>query len=792
MDSRSPNISSNINNARAWPVRTGALLTWLVMVPFLFGSASSAAVPGPRPTVQVTQQATSVPAATLREAFAAAEKRWGVPAQLLMAIGYVESHWEQRGGAPSLDRGFGIMHLVEGKAGTLARAANLTGRTEENLKMEAAANIDGGAALLSYISQEISNTNQGSSQWDKWFQVAAVYSGAREPKVGQEYAREVFRVMREGASVKLTSGETLTLAATADVHVPERASAVQPPDSDDYDQATWVPADANNYTSGRPWSQSSGLCSSLKYVVIHDTEGSYSSAINWFQNPNSGVSAHYVIRSSDGDVTQMVRNDDTAYHAGVWKYNICAVGIEHEGYMSQDGWYTEAMYQASARLVTTLADRYGMKKDRTRIFGHSQVPGATHQDPGPRWNWDYYMSLVRHDWERAALVDNTDSGFSPVPSQVDSEHAWWSYGGGYGGSSTLSTKSVSSLSSSENSATWTAYLPTDNYYDVYAFVPYVDNNTPDTENARYTVYAADGTKVAPVSQKAITDHGTGDWAHLGKFYFNAGTEARIYLDDYTGETGRNVWYDAMMWIPSGGGTPPPPPPPAATATETPYVPPAPTDTPIPQPTWTPGPCSMRFYDLPDTNWAYSYIANLFCRNVVSGFPDGNFRPNSDITRGQFTKMLVLAFNMTWQVPDQPTFWDVPLGSTYSAFVETAARSGIVAGYADGAFRPNDPVTRAQAVKMIAVAHGWAQAYPPDATFIDIPHEHWAFGYVEAAFRQGIINGYTDGTFRPQIGMTRAQVAKVLTIATQPWLPHSKPSGLPAAPTAPASSPAPKK
>jgi hypothetical protein len=199
---------------------------------------------------------------------------------------------------------------------------------------------------------------------------------------------------------------------------------------------------------------------------------------------------------------------------------------------------------------------------------------------------------------------------------------------------------------------------------------------------------------------------------------------------------------------------------------------------------------MRFYDLPDTNWAYSYISNLYCRNVVSGFPDGTFRPNSDITRGQFTKMLVLGFNMTWQVPNQASFRDVPLGSTYSAFVETAAKAGIVGGYPDGTFRPNEPVTRGQAVKMISVAANWAQAYPPVATFSDIPGNHWAFGYVEAAYRQGIINGYADGTFRPQVGMSRAQVSKVLTIATQPWLPRSKPDdGTSALPTSTSSLPA---
>ncbi|MDQ3928466.1 MAG: S-layer homology domain-containing protein [Chloroflexota bacterium] len=747
-------------------------------LPFLFGSTAQAAEPPSQPAIEATPQATSVPAAQLQGAFNSAASRWGVPVELLMAVGYVESHWEQRGGEPSIDNGYGVMHLTDGEGGTLLKAAELTGRSMEDLKHDAAANISGGVAILSYISQQLQTPAKSASKWARWFDVVAAYSGAQDPWVRYEYAREVFRVLGAGASVKLTSGETMTLAPSDAVQVPERRGAVQSPNSEDYAEANWVPAHSNNYTSGRPWSQSSGLCSSIRYFVIHDTEGSYNSAINWFQNSNSGVSAHYVIRSSDGKITQMVRNADTAYHAGNWKYNICSIGVEHEGYMSQTGWYTEAMYQASAKLVATMSDRYGIKKDRSRIMGHAEVPSATHQDPGPNWNWSYYMSLVRGDSRRAGLVDNTDAGFSASPAQIDTNHAWWTYGNGYNGSSTLTTKSVTSQQSSENSATWTAYLPNAGYYDLYAFVPYVDNNTPDTENARYTVYASDGVKVVPVSQKAITDRGVGEWAHVGKFHFNAWAEAKVYLDDYTGESGRNVWYDAIMWIPADGTTPPPP-----AATSTPTRPPStptntrvPTSTATPMPTWTPGPCNMRFNDLPDSNWAYSYISNLYCRNVISGFPDGTFRPNADITRGQFTKMLVLAFNMTWQVPNQPTFSDVPLGSTYSAFVETAVKAGIVGGYPDGTFRPNEPVTRGQAVKMIVIAAYWEQSFPSTATFNDIPTGHWAFSYVEAAYQHHVINGYTDGTFRPQVGMSRAQVSKVLTIATQPWLPLSRPDG----------------
>ncbi|MDQ5825725.1 MAG: S-layer homology domain-containing protein [Chloroflexota bacterium] len=793
MNSRLYKQSLRAVGRRTVALRSGAVLAWLVAVPFLFGSASEAAVPHPQPTSQVVALATSFPAAQLQEAFDTTASRWGVPVELLMAVGYVESRWEQRAGEASIDGGYGIMHLVDGEAGTLQKAAKLTGLTASALKADAVSNIEGGAALLSYISQELKTPTESPNKSAGWFEVAAAYSGSQDAWVRDEYAREVFRVLGDGATVQLTSGETLTLAPSNGVETPARNAAVQAPNSEDYPDANWVPAHSNNYTAGRPWSQSSGLCSSIKYFVIHDTEGSYNSAINWFQNSGSGVSAHYVLRSSDGHMTQMVRNADTGHHAGSWKYNICSIGIEHEGYMNQNGWYTEAMYQASAKLVATMSDRYGIKKDRSRVIAHSEVPGATHQDPGPKWDWDYYMGLVRGDSRRAGLVDNTDSGFSASPSQLDSDHAWWTYGNGHAGSSTLSTRSVTSQQSSENSGTWTAYLPNTGYYDLYAFVPYVDNNTPDTDNARYNVYASDGTKVAAVSQKAITDRGVGGWAHLGKFHFNAWAEAKVYLDDYTGESGRNVWYDAMMWIPANGTAPPPPPPPAATST--PYRPPAtatntrvPTKTSTPVPTWTPGPCNMRFYDLPDTSWAYSYISNLYCRNVVSGFPDGTFRPNADITRGQFTKMLVLGFDMAGQVPSQATFSDVPLGSTYSAFVETAAGAGIVGGYPDGTFRPNEPVTRGQAVKMITVAANWGQAYPPVATFADIPSSHWAFGYVESAYRQGIINGYPDGTFRPQVGMTRAQVSKVLTIATQPWLPRSKPDEPPVAVTSPTSIP----
>jgi hypothetical protein len=140
----------------------------------------------------------------------------------------------------------------------------------------------------------------------------------------------------------------------------------------------------------------------IRYIVIHNTEESYDSAIARFQDPHRGVSAHYLIRSSDGRVTQLVHTSDIAYHAGNYWFNMHSIGIEHEGVLVDGArWYTEPMYQASARLVRHLAARYHIPLDREHIVGHDELPGATpnrvaamHYDPGPYWDWAHYFDLL--------------------------------------------------------------------------------------------------------------------------------------------------------------------------------------------------------------------------------------------------------------------------------------------------------------------------------------------------------------------------------------------------------------
>ncbi|MER5712674.1 N-acetylmuramoyl-L-alanine amidase [Streptomyces sp. NPDC042898] len=129
-------------------------------------------------------------------------------------------------------------------------------------------------------------------------------------------------------------------------------------------------------------------------VVIHVVQGSYATALKVFKNPGHGAAAHYVVRK-DGHVAQMIRELDVAFHAGSRDMNERSVGIEHEGFVDRPQDFTAAMYAGSARLTADICARYGIPVDREHIIGHVEVEGTDHTDPGPHWDWDRYLRLVR-------------------------------------------------------------------------------------------------------------------------------------------------------------------------------------------------------------------------------------------------------------------------------------------------------------------------------------------------------------------------------------------------------------
>lgn len=200
----------------------------------------------------------------------------------------------------------------------------------------------------------------------------------------------------------------------------------------DYSGAIWNPAASCNYSSGRGGT-------AISNVTIHYTSGSYAGAIAWFGNCNARASAHYVIRSMDGQVTQMVREADKAWHVG--SANGYTIGIEHEAYGNVWSYFTPQMYHASAALVRNITSRYpninphrvfyrdtlddgtalnaglhslGGSTACTQIRGHQHFPNQTHTDPGPYWDWNYYYKLINPNPNVMLLTDSsgsfTDSG----------------------------------------------------------------------------------------------------------------------------------------------------------------------------------------------------------------------------------------------------------------------------------------------------------------------------------------------------------------------------------------------
>ncbi|WP_372482438.1 N-acetylmuramoyl-L-alanine amidase [Streptomyces bambusae] len=129
-------------------------------------------------------------------------------------------------------------------------------------------------------------------------------------------------------------------------------------------------------------------------IVVHVTQGGFAGSVDAFRNPWHKASAHYIVRG-DGHVRQMVRELDVAFHANNRSMNERSVGIEHVGFVDRPQDFTAALYEASARLAADVCRRYGIPADRRHIVGHSEVPGADHTDPGPHWDWDRYLELIR-------------------------------------------------------------------------------------------------------------------------------------------------------------------------------------------------------------------------------------------------------------------------------------------------------------------------------------------------------------------------------------------------------------
>lgn len=146
---------------------------------------------------------------------------------------------------------------------------------------------------------------------------------------------------------------------------------------------------------------------------------------------------------------------------------------------------------------------------------------------------------------------------------------------------------------------------------------------------------------------------------------------------------------------------------------------------------------------------------------ITGYADGTFRPESAITRAEATTTIARAIGLEPQSSGNAAFDDVAKHWAESD-INAAADNGIVNGYADGSFRPDESITRAEFAKIIAKMLGGA-SQNDKAEFIDTAG-HWAEAYIAVLAEKGVITGYEDNTFRPDEAITRAEAVAIINRA----------------------------
>ena len=142
-----------------------------------------------------------------------------------------------------------------------------------------------------------------------------------------------------------------------------------------------------------------------------------------------------------------------------------------------------------------------------------------------------------------------------------------------------------------------------------------------------------------------------------------------------------------------------------------------------------------------------------------GYAEGTFGPERNMTRAEVTTMFarLLTEQIEADKTYSSTFNDVAKDCWAANYIGYMQQFGIVTGYTDGSFRPDAPVTRAE---FAAIASRFEKLTQGSASFTDVPDTHWAVRYINFAATRGWVTGYEDGTFKPEHSITRAEVAAV--------------------------------
>lgn len=173
---------------------------------------------------------------------------------------------------------------------------------------------------------------------------------------------------------------------------------------------------------------------------------------------------------------------------------------------------------------------------------------------------------------------------------------------------------------------------------------------------------------------------------------------------------------------------------------------------------------IEFTDVPETNVHYDNIYNLAERAVISGYPDGTYQPARHLTRAEAAVILTNALKLDTSNVTERAFWDVNPDAWYADEVTTLADYGIITGYPNGKFKPNEKLTRAQMATILSAAYDLEIFNEVGLPFTDVIEDSWYDMSVQELYRFEVTAGLTPTKFAPNEFVRRDTMASFVVNA----------------------------
>lgn len=183
------------------------------------------------------------------------------------------------------------------------------------------------------------------------------------------------------------------------------------------------------------------------------------------------------------------------------------------------------------------------------------------------------------------------------------------------------------------------------------------------------------------------------------------------------------------------------------------------------PYWVQNSTMPSFADVDPNSWYAPYVEQLAAAGIINGYDDGTFRPQNNVSRAEFCKLMAGILPENIPSDKDVKFSDVKEGSWYYDSVMTMAKAGYIQGYGDGIFAPDKEISRAEISTIIYnVFKADLKVNHPDVSFTDVKEDQWFYDAVMALAKAGYVNGKGDNIFAPNEQATRAQAAKFIFVA----------------------------